>query len=93
MTPLWERCNGRWRSILPALGVDPKFLSGKNGPCAICGGRDRWRFDNEHGDGTWICAHRGAGHGIKLAMMFTARDCRRVDAQGQHQRLASTNPA
>jgi putative DNA primase/helicase len=71
MTPLWKRANGRWRSILAALGVEPKFLTGKNGPCPICGGRDRWRFDNKHGDGTWICTHCGAGQGIKLAMMFT----------------------
>jgi putative DNA primase/helicase len=67
----WERANGRWQSILPALGIDPKFLTGKNGPCPLCGGRDRWRFDNKRGDGTWICTHCGAGQGIKLAMLFT----------------------
>jgi putative DNA primase/helicase len=71
MTPLWERANGRWRSILPAIGIDPKFLTGKNGPCPICGGRDRWRFDDKRGDGTWICTHCGAGQGVKLAMMYT----------------------
>jgi putative DNA primase/helicase len=71
MTPLWERANGRWQSILSALGIDPKFLTGKNGPCPLCGGRDRWRFDNKRGDGTWICTHCGAGQGIKLAMLFT----------------------
>jgi putative DNA primase/helicase len=70
-TPLWERCNGRWRGILPALGIDPRFLTGKNGPCPLCGGRDRWRFDNKRGDGTWICTHCGAGQGIKLAMLYT----------------------
>lgn len=72
MMPLRERCNGRWRSILPALGIDPRYLSGKNGPCPLCpDGRDRWRFDNKRGDGTWICTHCGAGQGIKLAMKFT----------------------
>jgi putative DNA primase/helicase len=72
MTPLWERCNGRWRSILPALGIDPRYLTGKHGPCPICrDGRDRWRFDNKRGDGTWICTHCGAGNGIKLAMVCT----------------------
>jgi putative DNA primase/helicase len=81
MTPLWERCNGRWRSILPALGVDPKFLTGRNGPCPICGGRDRWRFDNKHGDGTWICTHCGAGQGIKLAMMLTGTTDYKVIAE------------
>jgi putative DNA primase/helicase len=69
--PLWERANGHWRSILPAIGIDPKFLTGKNGPCPLCGGRDRWRFDNKRGDGTWFCNHCGAGQGIKLAMMYT----------------------
>jgi putative DNA primase/helicase len=70
---LRERCNGRWRTILPALGLDRKYLTGKNGPCPLCpggGGRDRWRFDNKRGDGTWICTHCGAGQGIKLAMKF-----------------------
>jgi putative DNA primase/helicase len=71
MTPLWERANGRWRSILPALGIGARYLDGKNGPCPICGGRDRWRFDDKRGDGTWICTHCGAGQGIRLAMMFT----------------------
>jgi putative DNA primase/helicase len=69
--PLRERTNGRWRAILPALGIHPEYLTGKNGPCPMCGGRDRWRFDNKQGDGTWICTHCGAGQGIKLVRMFT----------------------
>ena len=72
MMPLRERARGRWKAILPALGVDQKYLTGKNGPCPLCpGGRDRWRFDNKNGDGTWICTHCGAGQGIKLAMNYT----------------------
>jgi putative DNA primase/helicase len=71
MTPLWERANGRWRSILPALGIDERFLTGKHGPCPICGGKDRFRWDNKNGNGTWICTHCGAGQGLKLAMKFT----------------------
>jgi putative DNA primase/helicase len=80
MMPLSERCNGRWRSILPALGIDARYLDGKNGPCPLCGeGRDRWRFDNKRGDGTWICTHCGAGQGLKLAMMFTGiRDFKEI---------------
>jgi putative DNA primase/helicase len=72
MIPLRERCNGRWRSILPALGIDQKYLTGKNGPCPLCyAGRDRWRFDDQKGYGTWFCRCCGAGEGIKLAMLFT----------------------
>jgi putative DNA primase/helicase len=71
MMPLSERARGRWRSILPALGIDSRFLTGKHGPCPMCGGQDRWRFDDKRGDGTWICTHCRAGNGIKLAMMCT----------------------
>jgi putative DNA primase/helicase len=72
MTPLRERCQGRWRSILPMLGMPARFLTNKNGPCPLCNaGRDRWRFDDQKGYGTWFCRCCGAGEGIKLAMLFT----------------------
>jgi putative DNA primase/helicase len=72
LIPLHERARGRWKSILPALGIHPSFLTGKNGPCPLCpGGRDRWRFDDKRGEGTWICTRCGAGQGIKLAMRYT----------------------
>jgi putative DNA primase/helicase len=71
VTPLLERCNGRWRSILPAFGIDQRYLTGKQGPCPICGGRDRFRWDNKRGDGTFFCNRCGAGQGVKLAMLFT----------------------
>ena len=40
-----ERAVGRWKSILPAFGVTPQQLTGKHGPCPLCGGKDRFRFD------------------------------------------------
>jgi putative DNA primase/helicase len=57
---------GRWPGILQALGVDPRFLSGKHGPCPICQGTDRYRFDDKEGRGTWICSHCGSGDGFAL---------------------------
>jgi putative DNA primase/helicase len=69
--PLWERCTGRWRSILPALGIDPRFLTGRNCACPVCGGKDRFRWDNKAGSGSFFCNQCGAGQGIKLAMLFT----------------------
>jgi putative DNA primase/helicase len=74
MTPLSQRANGRWRAILPALGIDRKFLTGRHCSCPMCGGRDRWRFDDKRGDGTWFCTRCGAGHGLTLAMKFTGLD-------------------
>jgi putative DNA primase/helicase len=34
----------------------------------MCGGRDRFRFDNKDGRGTWFCSHCGAGDGVTLVM-------------------------
>jgi putative DNA primase/helicase len=68
--PLRERARGRWRGILPQLGVPGNFLDGKHHPCPMCGGRDRARFDDKDGRGTWICSQCGAGDGITLVMKF-----------------------
>jgi len=57
---------GRWPGILQSLGVDPAFLNNKHGPCPICSGKDRYRFDDKGGRGTWICSHCGSGDGFKL---------------------------
>lgn len=75
LTPLSERARGRWTSILPALGIHKSYLTGKNGPCPLCpeGGRDRWRFDNKGGNGSFICSQCGAGQGITLALRFTGQ--------------------
>lgn len=61
-----DLCIGRWRSILTSLGVDDGRLVPKHGPCPACGGKDRFRFDNKEGRGTWYCSHCGAGDGIDL---------------------------
>jgi putative DNA primase/helicase len=51
-----ERARGRWRHILPALGIAGTFLTGRNVPCPMCGGRDRFRFiDRQDADGMWVC--------------------------------------
>ena len=66
--PIAQRAVGRWKSLLPAIGIASHFLSGKHGPCPMCDGTDRWRFDNKGGTGSWICSHCGAGTGIELVM-------------------------
>ena len=42
----------------------------------MCGGKDRFRFDDKEGRGTWFCSHCGAGDGVKLAMLMTGQDFR-----------------
>lgn len=72
---IFEQCKNRWPSILPIFGVSPKFLTGHHTPCPICnGGRDRFRFDDKEGRGTWFCNTCGAGTGVSLIMAMTGMD-------------------
>ena len=78
-----ERAHGRWTEILPLLGVDPRFLVNRHGPCPMCGGRDRFRFDDKDGSGSYYCNGCGAGVGIILLRKLHGWDygtaCREVD--------------
>jgi putative DNA primase/helicase len=69
MSELSKRCEGRWPSILMALGLlDGKALAHKDTACPICGGKDRFRFSDK-GKGLWYChGERLGGDGIKLVM-------------------------
>lgn len=67
-TRIHDQALGRWPNILPSLGVAREFLSSKHGPCPICAGIDRFRFDNKGGRGTWFCSHCGSGSGVDLVM-------------------------
>jgi putative DNA primase/helicase len=55
------RATGRWREILPRLGVETRFLVNRHGPCPACGGKDRFRFDDKDGSGSYYCHQCGAG--------------------------------
>ncbi|WP_182179288.1 DUF7146 domain-containing protein [Methylobacterium radiotolerans] len=75
-TPLADRARGHWAALLPDLGVDRRYLTAKQGPCPICGGKTRFRFDDKEGRGTWICNHCGAGDGADLVMKVTGMSFR-----------------
>jgi putative DNA primase/helicase len=61
-----DRARGKWRGILLALGVHQRFLTGKHGPCPFCEGRDRFRWDNDKGNGSFIWSVCGAGDGFEF---------------------------
>lgn len=63
---VFEQVRGRWGALLPLLGVPERHLTGRHVPCPICGGTDRFRFDDKAGFGTWICSQCGAGGPLKL---------------------------
>jgi putative DNA primase/helicase len=73
--PLAVRAQGRWRGILPQLGISPKYLINRHGPCPICKeGKDRFRFDDKDGRGTYFCSQCGAGDGVKFVMAVNGWD-------------------
>ena len=74
MRPVREIAHGRWRGILVALGLPEHALHKRHGPCPMCGGRDRFRFDDREGRGTWFCSHCGAGDGVALLMAYKGMD-------------------
>lgn len=78
-----ERARGRWRDILPALGIAHRYLINKHGPCPICGGKDRFRFDDRDGTGSYYCNQCGAGVGVILLRKMHRWDfstaCREID--------------
>jgi len=60
-----EAAKGKWYGIMSNLGItvpeDPK----KHAPCPSCGGKDRFRFDDQ-GSGMYYCNGCGAGDGFSL---------------------------
>jgi putative DNA primase/helicase len=91
-----DRAQHRWREILPQLGIESRFLSNNQGPCPLCGGKTRFRFDDKDGNGTWICNYCGAGAGLHLAMKVNgwnyATACNRVDQVIGRDRLIRSQP-
>lgn len=65
-----DKALGQWPYILGSLGIDPSYLKNKHGACPVCGGKDRFRFDDKEGRGTFYCNQCGSGTGIKLLQNF-----------------------
>lgn len=72
-----DAATGRWRGVLMALGIGEEFLGTRHGPCPVCGGKDRFRFDDKEGRGTYYCNGCGPGGGIDLVMK-----CKNIDYKG-----------
>jgi putative DNA primase/helicase len=76
VSDLAQRCKGQWPSILRALGVlDAKQVAGKDSSCPACGGKDRFRFTDKDGRGTWYChGERYGSDGVALVMKVRGVD-------------------
>lgn len=66
-----ELARDRWPDILERSGLSADYLRrGRPGPCPLCGGRDRYTFDDKYGDGDYYCRGCGPGKGLKLLMSY-----------------------
>ena len=70
--------SGRWREIYESLGINVPRTAGVHGPCPACGGKDRFRFDDQEGRGTHFCNQCGAGDGLDL--ITKAKTCSASEA-------------
>jgi hypothetical protein len=98
---LKNRARGGWVNLLSRFGVDAALLSNRHGPCPGCGGKDRFRFDDQEGNGTFICSQGGggnlAGDGLTLLMHVKGWEWQRcvqeiAEALGLSPRPAGSKP-
>jgi putative DNA primase/helicase len=79
-----DAARGKWKGILVHFGIPEAFLKPEHGPCPICKGKDRFRFDDRDGDGTYYCSHCEPGTGMRLLMEYKhwefGRAAKEVDA-------------
>jgi putative DNA primase/helicase len=93
--------NGRWPDLLMQLaGLTPDQLTDTHQPCPLCGGEDRYRFDDLDGTGSWYCNQcggkdhtGGAGSGMDMLMRRTGltypEACKRIE---QHLNIKPEPP-
>ena len=67
----FERSPEQWISLLVSYGVPADRLTGDACACPVCGGDDRFTYDNKRGRGDWVCrkcdnGKAMAGDGLQL---------------------------
>lgn len=69
----------KWDYIFHSLGIE--VGNGKHCPCPMCGGKDRFRFDNQNGRGTYICNQCGSGDGLELIKHYYNCDAKEASTK------------
>lgn len=101
MSECTELARGKWPELL-GQWLTERTLANRHGPCPMCGGKDRFRFDNIEGMGTWICSHCGAGDGFHLlqnindwsfaqALDYVKVNCGKFDATPGNKKMSAVD--
>ena len=87
----------QWISLLMSYGLPADRLTGSACACPICGGTDRFTYDNKRGRGDWVCRQCDngkpmAGDGLQLIARFNRIGLYRLmrDLDGGPVPLATT---
>ena len=70
-----QHATGQWDYILPALGVSAEYLTNKHKSCPACGGKDRFRYDDKQGRGTFVCGQMDGLSGDGFALVQHIYQC------------------
>ena len=70
-----QAADGEWRDILARLTIEVPAHAKQHGFCPACGGRDRFRFDDKDGRGTWFCNQCDPQAGDGFALVMNVRGC------------------
>lgn len=68
---------GRWPDVLSLMGIDVPASPRAQVACPACGGKDRFRFDDD-GRGAHFCNACGAGDGLELVKKVNSCDATRA---------------
>ena len=94
-----DAAQGRWPDILATLGgLSSDQLTNRHQPCPSCGGSDRYRWDDDAGDGAWFCnqcggKQRQGGGGNGLDLLMRVRNWSFTEATQQLERHLGIDPA
>lgn len=66
---------GEWRGIFARLTIEVPAHAKQHGPCPACGGKDRFRFDDNDGRGSWFCNQCDPHAGDGFALVMNVRGC------------------
>lgn len=100
-----ELTNGRWPDLLAHFcGLTASQLTDKHQPCPLCGGEDRYRFDDLDGTGSWYCNQcggkdhaGGGGSGMDMLMRHQKwpypEACKRIEQHLGHRPQPPTTNA
>ncbi|MCX8977439.1 DUF927 domain-containing protein [Citrobacter portucalensis] len=91
-----EAARDRWPDVLSLMGIDVPASPRAQVACPACGGKDRFRFDDD-GRGAHFCNACGAGDGLELVKKVNSCDATRAaqlvaDALGMNVHTLHTIP-